>query len=182
MLKCVLLSLVLLATVFSLPLEIETEESVTDQTATEPVDVETEETAHSQLAEDEKENKEILDRGKELNIGSDQNLEEHIFILDYDSDENVPSEIESNDIEETVMERKLEQPNTRNCAQSKLNWLKQLHSLILFLGPSHFTHRGHSYWFSGDEADYAGTKADWLEARNICRIYCMDLVSIETPA
>ena len=74
-----LLSLVLLATVFSLPLEIETEESVTDQTATEPVDVETEETAHSQLAEDEEENKEILDREVELNIGSDHNLEEHIF-------------------------------------------------------------------------------------------------------
>ena len=125
-----LLSLVLLGTAFSLPVESETEQSVTDQTATKPVDVETEETAHSQLAEDEEENKEILDRKVELNKSSDQNLE-HIFVLDYDSDENVLSEIESNDIEETVKERKLEQANTRNCAQSKLNWLKEIQSLIL---------------------------------------------------
>ena len=56
-------------------------------------------------------------------------------------------------------------------------------NLLLFIsGPSHFTHRGHSYWFSEDEAAYAGTKVDWLEARNICRRHCMDLVSIETPA
>ena len=25
-------------------------------------------------------------------------------------------------------------------------------------------------------------QVDWLEGRNICREYCMDLVSIETPS
>ena len=29
---------------------------------------------------------------------------------------------------------------------------------------------------------HAEDKVDWLEARNICREYCMDLVSIETPS
>ena len=29
---------------------------------------------------------------------------------------------------------------------------------------------------------HAEDKVDWLEARNICREYCMDLTSIETPS
>merc|ERR1712080_396979 len=47
--------------------------------------------------------------------------------------------------------------------------------------PKHFEHGGHSYWFSGDEENFTDRKVDWLDGRNICREYCMDLVSLETP-
>merc|ERR1712203_1236874 len=47
--------------------------------------------------------------------------------------------------------------------------------------PKHFEHGGHSYWFSGDEENFTDHKVDWLDGRNICREYCMDLVSLETP-
>merc|ERR1712203_191387 len=47
--------------------------------------------------------------------------------------------------------------------------------------PKHFEHGGHSYWFSGDEDNFTDHKVDWLDGRNICREYCMDLVSLETP-
>jgi hypothetical protein len=34
----------------------------------------------------------------------------------------------------------------------------------------------------GAETDSSNrSKVDWLEGRNICREYCMDLVSLETP-
>merc|ERR1712203_1357194 len=46
--------------------------------------------------------------------------------------------------------------------------------------PKHFEHGGHS-WFSGDEENFTDHKVDWLDGRNICREYCMDLVSLETP-
>ena len=48
-------------------------------------------------------------------------------------------------------------------------------------GPKHFEHAGHHYWFSGDEDNFTDHKVDWLDGRNICREYCMDLVSLETP-
>merc|ERR1712168_938406 len=44
-----------------------------------------------------------------------------------------------------------------------------------------FEHGGHHYWFSGDEENFTDHKVDWLDGRNICREYCMDLVSLETP-
>ena len=51
-----------------------------------------------------------------------------------------------------------------------------------FLGPITFTYNDHGYFYSGDVEAHAEDKVDWLEARNICREYCMDLVSIETPS
>lgn len=55
-------------------------------------------------------------------------------------------------------------------------------SLFGFSGPITFTYDGHGYFYSGDVEAHAEDKVDWLEARNICREYCMDLVSIETPS
>ena len=52
----------------------------------------------------------------------------------------------------------------------------------LIAGPKHFEHDGHHYWFSGKEENYTDHKVDWLDGRNICREYCMDLVSLETPS
>ncbi len=46
----------------------------------------------------------------------------------------------------------------------------------------HFTHDGHAYFYSGHEEAHKDDKVDWLEARNYCREYCMDLVSVETPS
>eukprot|EP00091_Calanus_sinicus_P023469 TRINITY_DN7943_c0_g1_i1.p1 TRINITY_DN7943_c0_g1~~TRINITY_DN7943_c0_g1_i1.p1 ORF type:complete len:254 (+),score=12.30 TRINITY_DN7943_c0_g1_i1:115-876(+) len=48
--------------------------------------------------------------------------------------------------------------------------------------PKHFEHDGHHYWFSGKEENFTDHKVDWLDGRNICREYCMDLVSLETPS
>lgn len=53
--------------------------------------------------------------------------------------------------------------------------------MYVWKGPVHFTHDGHSYFYSGNVTEYEEVKVDWLEARNVCREYCMDLVSIETP-
>ena len=49
-------------------------------------------------------------------------------------------------------------------------------------GPKQFEHNGHHYWFSGKEENFTDHKVDWLDGRNICREYCMDLVSLETPS
>merc|ERR1711874_237262 len=175
MLKCVLLSLGLLA-VHSLPLEVETQPSVgqdiiedvtDDNTVAELEEVVTEETAHSQEAVDDEEITNILETYEGPIKSSDDFYEEHSFVLEYDSElpeEPDFKEMEDADVEDMVItERKLDAPNTTA-------W------------PSHFTHRGHSYWFSEEEPGYAGVKVDWLEARNICRRHCMDLVSIETPS
>merc|ERR1739844_727759 len=48
--------------------------------------------------------------------------------------------------------------------------------------PITFSYDGHGYLFFGDVEAHSDDKVDWLEARNICREYCMDLVSIETPS
>merc|ERR1739838_1252658 len=48
--------------------------------------------------------------------------------------------------------------------------------------PKHFNRGGHSYFFSKDEPGFEDLKGDWLEGRNFCREYCMDLVSLETEA
>ncbi|CAB4068580.1 unnamed protein product [Lepeophtheirus salmonis] len=39
---------------------------------------------------------------------------------------------------------------------------------------------GHYYFFSEDSY-FKGNKANWLDARNLCRELCMDLISIESP-
>lgn len=50
----------------------------------------------------------------------------------------------------------------------------------LFSGPKEFFYRGHNYFYSGHVPELANRKVDWLDGRNICREYCMDLVSMET--
>ncbi|KRT82365.1 C-type lectin, partial [Oryctes borbonicus] len=47
-------------------------------------------------------------------------------------------------------------------------------------GPKQFSFRGSNYFFTGHVPALAGKKMDWLDGRNLCREYCMDLVSIET--
>lgn len=51
---------------------------------------------------------------------------------------------------------------------------------IIFSGPKQFNYRSHYYFFSGHVPELANRKVDWLDARNLCREYCMDLVSMET--
>jgi len=47
--------------------------------------------------------------------------------------------------------------------------------------PKHYMDKrsGHYYFFSG-KSHFRGYEASWLDARNICREMCMDLVSMET--
>ena len=47
-------------------------------------------------------------------------------------------------------------------------------------GPKKFNYKGHNYFYSGTVPELSTKRVDWLEARNICREYCMDAVSIET--
>lgn len=47
-------------------------------------------------------------------------------------------------------------------------------------GPKEFNFGGRNYFFSGHVPQHSSQRVDWLDARNICREYCMDLVSIET--
>lgn len=51
---------------------------------------------------------------------------------------------------------------------------------LLFIGPKEFSYRGHNYFYTGHVPALANRKFDWLDGRNICREYCMDLVSMET--
>lgn len=53
-------------------------------------------------------------------------------------------------------------------------------TLKCFSGPKQFNFRGHNYFYSGHVPAHANQRGDWLDGRNICREYCMDLVSIET--
>lgn len=50
------------------------------------------------------------------------------------------------------------------------------------LGPKHFNYQGHNYFFSAHEKLHENETYDWLDARNLCRDYCMDAVNIETQA
>lgn len=43
-----------------------------------------------------------------------------------------------------------------------------------------FTFGNHNYFFSGHITGLEEKRFDWLDARNFCREYCMDAVSIET--
>jgi len=53
-------------------------------------------------------------------------------------------------------------------------------SHVLITGPRQFQYKGHNYFYSGEVPALATKRVDWLEARNVCREYCMDAVSIET--
>ena len=46
--------------------------------------------------------------------------------------------------------------------------------------PKQFNLNGHNYFFSKFESGFEDLKGNWLEGRNFCREYCMDLVSLET--
>jgi len=48
--------------------------------------------------------------------------------------------------------------------------------------PKHYMDKrtGHYYFFSG-KSKFGSLQTSWLDARNICRSMCMDLVSVETP-
>lgn len=46
--------------------------------------------------------------------------------------------------------------------------------------PKKFTFNGHNYFYSGQIPEYQNQRVDWLKARNICREYCMDAVSMES--
>lgn len=52
--------------------------------------------------------------------------------------------------------------------------------MLIVLGPKKFNYKGHNYFYSGHVPEHANKRVDWLEARNVCREYCMDAVSIET--
>lgn len=47
-------------------------------------------------------------------------------------------------------------------------------------GPKEFQYRGKNLFLSSHVPALAGRKVDWLDARNLCREYCMDLVALET--
>ena len=74
----------------------------------------------------------------------------------------------------------------RRIHRYKLNFMlvipiSRLIYIFVFLGPFNFTLNGHGYFYSGWVDEHKSDKVDWLEARNTCREYCMDLVSLETP-
>lgn len=46
--------------------------------------------------------------------------------------------------------------------------------------PREFNLNGQNYFFSGHHPEMEGKEVSWLQARNICRKYCMDTISIET--
>lgn len=52
--------------------------------------------------------------------------------------------------------------------------------LYLFAGPKEFQYRGKNLFLSSHVPALAGKKVDWLDARNLCREYCTDLVALET--
>ena len=78
--------------------------------------------------------------------------------------------------------------NTLLVLSCRLTYTSNLEKIVTFFccfavsGPITFTYDGHGYFYSGDVEAHADDKVDWLEARNTCREYCMDLVSIETPS
>jgi len=46
--------------------------------------------------------------------------------------------------------------------------------------PKHFQFGSHNYFFSKFERGFENLTGNWLDGRNFCREYCMDLVSLET--
>jgi len=86
--------------------------------------------------------------------------------MEVDSVDKVISDVMANKQEESTQKvRKLVDPDPEKCGKR----------------PQHFSLKGHGYFYSDDEPSFSGMKVDWLEGRNLCREFCMDLVSIETP-
>jgi hypothetical protein len=56
----------------------------------------------------------------------------------------------------------------------------QISSLFFLTGPKEFSYRNRHYFYSDHVPALTGKKYDWLDGRNVCREYCMDLVSLET--
>ena len=60
----------------------------------------------------------------------------------------------------------------------------------MFTGPKHWKFGNNWYFFTADEPEFqeldqktgetVGKKYDWLDARNVCRKFCMDSVSLES--
>lgn len=46
--------------------------------------------------------------------------------------------------------------------------------------PREFSLNGQNYFFSGHHQDMEGKEVSWLQARNLCREYCMDTISIDS--
>jgi len=47
-------------------------------------------------------------------------------------------------------------------------------------GPKEFVHGGKNYFFTGHILELKDKKFDWLDGRNLCREFCMDLVTLDT--
>ncbi|GBP38038.1 hypothetical protein EVAR_95163_1 [Eumeta japonica] len=87
---------------------------------------------------------------------------------------------------------RLEHPTLLDCCCVLTRWPRRrgapprkgacvlLETVRCSIGPKEFFYRGHHYFFSGHVPALANRKVDWLDGRNICREYCMDLVSMET--
>ena len=65
--------------------------------------------------------------------------------------------------------------------QSSLWHYVRYQHYTLISGTFHFSLDGHGYFYSQYHPDHSEDKEDWLDARNACREYCMDLISLETP-
>ena len=51
---------------------------------------------------------------------------------------------------------------------------------IFFLGTVHAHLNNHGYFFSWEDSRTANLEHSWPEAREFCRVRCMELVSLET--
>lgn len=72
--------------------------------------------------------------------------------------------------------------NQKLCAFNKIYWHAEIfcHFICIRIGPKEFQYRGKNYFLSSHVPGLAGRKVDWLDGRNLCREYCMDLVTLET--
>lgn len=61
-----------------------------------------------------------------------------------------------------------------------INYILLFFRCSLFIGPKHFQYRGKNLFLSSHVAELRDRKVDWLDARNLCREYCMDLVTLQT--
>lgn len=62
-----------------------------------------------------------------------------------------------------------------------ISWSRKFSSIkrkIIFSGPVDFTHLDHKYFMSYLHEEVNKSLA-WIDAKNICRQYCMDLVAVE---
>jgi len=88
-----------------------------------------------------------------------------VVTVSYAMDTTTPSSTSDAATTEDTKGRILSLPNLEKCKNRPFN----------------FTLNGHGYFYSGWVEEHKSDKVDWLEARNTCREYCMDLASLETP-